>query len=258
MAQSPVLCQQCLKSILCRKPGPDESSGIRPLLLDLQGVPRKNDDLMDLSVEVPFYQPPPKPNLSLFCLSALINDSSQSNKVDQWYYLEQFIQRVEALLKLVAQPDAPFLIADNRGVGRWQELVENCIEVWDSELFRAQYQDWFDMVTRQRELNTGTDASSLSQISDNIREAEIELSIAMASKSQLELVRQRLQALTVDKTARYFVLAQIVNDVALRELNENIIVLPMPRDMSSDFPELSALGVFGKQMILSKEVLPIG
>ncbi|KAL7489530.1 hypothetical protein ACHAW6_015157 [Cyclotella cf. meneghiniana] len=249
---------KCLKSILCRKPGPDESSGIRPLLLDLQGVPRKNDDLMDLSVEVPFYQPPPKPNLSLFCLSALINDSSQSNKVDQWYYLEQFIQRVETLLKLVAQPDAPFLIADNRGVGRWQELVENCIEVWDSELFRAQYQDWFDMVTRQRELNTGTDASSLSQISDNIREAEIELSIAMASKSQLELVRQRLQALTVDKTARYFVLAQIVNDVALRELNENIIVLPMPRDMSSDFPELSALGVFGKQMILSKEVLPIG
>jgi hypothetical protein len=98
----------------------------------------------------------------------------------------------------------------------------------------------------------------LSQISDEIRESEIELSIAMASKGQLELVRQRLEALTVDKTARYFVLAQIVNDVALRELNENIIVLPTPRDMSSDFPELSALGVFGRQMILSKEVLPIG
>eukprot|EP00804_Cyclotella_cryptica_P025062 CCRYP_016538-RA/>CCRYP_016538-RA protein AED:0.02 eAED:0.02 QI:160/1/1/1/1/1/2/172/862 len=249
---------KCLKSILCRKPGPDESSGIRPLLLDLQGVPRKNDDLMDLSVEVPFYQPPPKNNLPFHCLSSLIHNPSQDSAVDPWYYLEHFIQRIETLLKLVDRPDSPLVIADDRGIGRWQELVDDCIKAWDSDLFRAQYQDWYDMVTRQRGLNAGTDASSLLQISENIREAEIELSIAMASKGQLELVRQRLEALTIDKMARYFVLAQIVNDVALRELNENIIVLPTPKDMTSDFPELTALGLFGTQMILSKEVLPIG
>merc|ERR1711862_932635 len=33
-----------LGSILCRKPGPDESTGVRPLLLDLQGTSRHNRD----------------------------------------------------------------------------------------------------------------------------------------------------------------------------------------------------------------------
>jgi hypothetical protein len=97
----------------------------------------------------------------------------------------------------------------------------------------------------------------LSQISETIREAEIELSIAMASASQLELVRQRLEALIDDKNARYMVLAQIVNDVALRELNENIVVLPATNDMTFDFPKLSSPGLFGKQLMMSQEVLPI-
>lgn len=239
---------------MCRKPGPDESSGIRPLLLDLQGVPRKNDDLVDLSVEVPFYKPLPVVKPSFF--SSLLSRGSKQ-KSDKWYHLEQFIEQVETLLKLVSQPGSPFLIGEDRGGKRWQELIQNCTEVWDSELFRAQYQDWFDMVVRQRELNTTTDDSSLSQISETIREAEIELSIAMASASQLELVRQRLEALNVDKNARYIVLAQIVNDVALRELNENVVVLPATNDMSLDFPKLSTPGLFGKQLVMSREVLPL-
>jgi hypothetical protein len=162
------------------------------------------------------------------------------------------------LLKLIDQPDTPFLISEDRSSARWQELVDNCVEVWDSDLFRAQYQDWFDMVTRQKDLNSASDGSSLSELSESIREAEIELSIAMASRDQLELVRQRLEALVADKNAKYQIMAQIVNDVALRELNENIVVLPTSAGMSTDFPKLSAPGVFGNQMLLSAEVLPIG
>ena len=246
------VCLQCLKTILCRKPGPDESSGIRPLLLDLQGVPRRNDDLVDLSIEVPFYEPLPAERSTF--LNVLKRDSTPTNK---WYYLDQFIEQVEVLLKLISQPNMPFLIGDDPGSRRWRELIQST-EVWDSDLFRAQYQDWFDMVIRQRELNTATDGSSLSHISETIRGAEIELSIAMASASQLELVRQRLEALAADKNARYLVLAQIVNDVALRELDENIVVLPTTDDMSSDFPKLSASGLFGKQLSMSTEALPIG
>ena len=252
-------CLKCLKSILCRKPGPDESSGIRPLLLDLQGVPRKADDSMDLSMDVPFCQPPPKATSSHLNFASLLNGSSKDEGTsDPWYYLEQFIRQVEILLKLIDQPDTPFLISEDRSSARWQELVDNCVEVWDSDLFRAQYQDWFDMVTRQKDLNSASDGSSLSELSESIREAEIELSIAMASRDQLELVRQRLEALVADKNAKYQIMAQIVNDVALRELNENIVVLPTSAGMSTDFPKLSAPGVFGNQMLLSAEVLPIG
>lgn len=210
----------------------------------MQGVPRRNDDLVDLSIEVPFYKHPSRKR-------------SVSAPEEKWYYLDQFIQQVETLLKLIAQPNTPFLIGDDKGTRRWQELVQNT-EVWDSDLFRAQYQDWFDMVTRQHELNNTNDGSSLAQISESLRAMEIELSIAMASAPQLELVRQRLEALLVDKNARYLVLAQIINDVSLRELNENIVVLPTTEDMSTDFPELSgALGLFGTQMLASEEVLPI-
>ena len=105
---------------------PDESSGIRPLLLDLQGVPRHNNDSVDISTEVPFYK-------------SLHQNSNSENK---WYYLEQFIQNVEVLLKLIAQPGTPFLMGnDDKGSRRWQQLVKNCIEAWNADLFQAQYQD---------------------------------------------------------------------------------------------------------------------
>lgn len=217
-------------------------------------MPRKNDDLVDLSIEVPFYKPTPDTKSSFLSCSILSRDT---NTEDKWYFLEQFIDLVETLIKLTAQPDSPFLVGEEQAGRRCQELIQNCTDVWDSELFRAQYQDWFDMVKRQRELNTTTDGSNLSQISETIREAEIELSIAMASPSQLELVRQRLEALLADKNSRYMVLAQIVNDISLRELNENIVVLPATKDMSTDFPNVSFPGLFGKQLMMSEETLPI-
>ena len=170
-------------------------------------------------MEVPFHKPLPKAKSSFFGFL-----SRDAKNTDKWYYLEQFISQVEILLKLINQPGMPFLIGDHQAT-RWQELIESCTEVWDSDLFRAQYQDSFDMVTRQRELNTTTDGRNLSQISEVIREAEIELSIPMAPRNQLELVRQRLEALSVNKNARYKVLAQMVNNVALRELNESIVLL---------------------------------
>merc|ERR1711966_102674 len=114
-------------------------------------------------------------------------------------------------------------------------------------MFRAQFKDWFDMVSRQQKLNAGrvdatTDdaATTLSELSKTIREAEIELSIAMASKDQLERVHKRLEALRADKLARYKVLAQIVFDVGYRELNDGVVVEPPAEDdMIVEFPNLS-------------------
>ncbi|KAL3776708.1 hypothetical protein ACHAW5_005577 [Stephanodiscus triporus] len=148
-----------------------------------------------------------------------------------------------------------------------------CKEVWDEEMFEAQYMDWFDMVKRQQELNAGkgwavpeiVDGSAqdaapttLSELSKVIRDAEIELSIAMASKDQLERVHKRLEALRADKAARYKVLAQIVFDVGYRELNNGILVESPPDYATIEFPKLSVLGVFGEQLTLSGEVLPVG
>jgi len=259
-----------LKSILRRKPDVDESTGIRPLLLDLQGVPRHKQDPIDSSIDMPFY-PPLNSKPSLF--ERFTSEKPGENN-DQWFHLEQFLSEVGKLLELLTIPNIPFLVEERMAGKKGDkntllDLIEQCKEMWDEEMFRAQYKDWFDMVKRQQELNAGgadfsmdnnTQGSptSLSELSEIIREVEIELSIAMASKDQLERVHKRLEALRADKLARYKVLAQIVFDVGYRELNDGIVVEPPADDSTVEFPKLSVLGVFGDQLTLSGEVLPVG
>ena len=246
---------QRLKSILRRKPDFDESLGIRPLLLDLQGVPRHNKDPMDSSIDIPFYPP---------------SSRTLSHSDDEWFHLDQFVSEVGKLLDLLTIPNTPFII-DERipGNGTLRDLIDQCKEAWDEELFSARYKDWYDMVKLQQELNAGRNdnrsqqhdetPTTLSELSDIVREAEIELSIAMASRDQLERVYTRIEALRMDKAARYKVLAQIVFDVGYRELNHGILVEESPpEDDTVLYPHLSLPGVFGVQLTLSGECLPIG
>jgi len=258
-----------LKSILCRKPGEDESSGIRPLLLDFQGFPRHNQDLVDLSIEIPFFS---MHSTERTILDRILqrNRAQEIPTDDQWFYLEQFLSGINTLLELLRQPGTPFL-AEDRNVGNksnkyvLEELAEKCIEAWDEEMFRAQYQDWWDMVIRQRQLSTGgalgeTGAEpqpSLTELSETIRDTEIELSIAMASKDQLKMVLRRLQALRDDHESRFSIMSKIVNEVGQREMNENIIVTD-PDSNETDFPKLSIPGLLGKQLLMAGEVLPVG
>ena len=257
---------QRLQSILRRKPDLGESSSIRPLLLDLQGVPRHNKDPIDSSIELTFYPQETKP--SFFDWSGPKNQDE--NEADEWFYLEHFLSEVDTLFELLSIPNIPFLVGSKGDKNTLLDLIEQCQDVWDEDMFRAQYQDWFDMVKRQQELNSGEgnvntadsteDESpvSLSKLSETIREAEIELSIAMASKDQLERVHKRLEALRADKTARYKVLRHIVYDIGYRELNDGILVEPPADDATVEFPKLSEPGLFGDQLVMSGEVLPVG
>ena len=247
----------------------DESTGIRPLLLDLQDIPRHNQGPIDSSLEIPFY---PKPNIigdkSFF---GEMTDEEFAEHEPEFSNLEHFLFEVRKLLEQLRIPNMPFLVEERGSKGSKNTLLallEQVEEVWDEDMFRAQFKDWFDMVRRQQKLNAGrvdatTDdqadtATTLSELSKTIREAEIELSIAMASKDQLERVHKRLEALRADLNARYKVLAQIVFDIGYRELNEGIIVAK-PNKHCLEFPKLSGLpGVFGHQLIESGENLPIG
>ena len=241
---------QRLKSILCRKPGHGESTGIRPFLLDLQGLPRYDKDAIDSSIEISLYKP-------------------MESDTDPFVNLEEFVKDVQVLQKVFNIPGMPVLAKDGLSGSKSDkatmlELVKKFNEVWDEEMFIAQYKDWYDLAKRQEELNVSTTSEdgkqqpSLSELAESIRETEIELSIAMASKDQLDMVRKRLEDLRNSKEKRHAVLASIVQDVGMRELDEVLVVSPPKDDATAEFPELSELGLFGDQLTSSGEVLPLG
>jgi hypothetical protein len=191
------------------------------------------------------------------------------NPSNPFVHLEEFVRDVQVLQKVLNIPGMPVLAEEKLSGSKSDkatmlELVKKFNEVWDEEMFLAQYKDWYDLVKRQQELNNGTVSEdgeqqpSLSELAEAIRETEIELSIAMASKDQLDMVRKRLEDLRSSKAKRHAVMASIVQDVGLRELDEIIVVSPPEDDATAVFPELSELGLFGDQLIMSGEVLPLG
>lgn len=251
-----------------------------------------------MSIEMPYYPPQSTPTL-FERLTSTSERRREKFKDDEWLHLEQFLSQIRKLLELLAVPSMPFLVEEKIAGSKGSrennknsllDMLAQCEEAWDEDMFRAQYKDWYDMVKRQQRLNAGgggghgdgglrhegpSSNSSLSELSASIREAEIELSIAMASKDQLERVHKRLEALRADKDARYRVLAHIVFDVGYRELNDGILVEPPEEGGSGDgngggfgvtrantleFPRLTSVvpGVFGDQLAMSGEALPVG
>mmetsp|Transcript_47930 Transcript_47930/g.72496 ORF Transcript_47930/g.72496 Transcript_47930/m.72496 type:complete len:123 (+) Transcript_47930:416-784(+) len=122
-------------------------------------------------------------------------------------------------------------------------------------MFRAQYLDWYYMVKRQREIVSGPEFQTLSE---TMRRAEIEVGIAVASRSGLEVARQRLDLWEKDRTKRFDVLKEMVQEVCLREMNLQMELSPPDKDVVLELPYTSALGLFGLQLQMAGELLPIG
>jgi len=141
---------------------------------------------------------------------------------------------------------------------------------FDAELFQAQFEDWYDMIQRQNSLSINAHASStgdseknkipsaLNQLSEEIRNAEIELSIAMAPKQALITIRQRLEQIENDRLKRFHVLQEIVQDVCLRELDISLALDVPEKDFVLQLPEIaSTTGLFGDLLQSFGETLPL-
>ena len=230
------------------------------MLLDLQGTPRHKRDPLDSSLEISFY-----PSTRTADKKTLFGNFGSDTGRDKWFDLEKFLTEVEKLRKLIAMPDTPFLVKE-RGAGsrsNFVEMVSQLDDIWDSETFRAQYQDWYDMVERQAELVGGDSDNEISLVehAELIRQTEIELSVAMANKEQLKIVDKSLRGLGQDLTSRYTVMKKIVYDLTCRELNQGISVKAPVLDhiyQDIELPELSLKGVFGDQLEIVGETLPVG
>lgn len=212
--------------MLCRKTGPETSSGIRPLLLDLQGVPRDESLLRSQA-------------------------SSQTDKAAMLTRLNMLVDELK-LLGTLSKTRGAF-VTGKRGDIDVPSAISKACRDFDAELFVAQCEDWYDMVRAQHEL-----VASFNDLSEQIRRAEIEKGISVANETNLDALRQRLELIAADRRKRYEVLRETVEEVCRREMNWHVKLVPPEKDLVLALPKTSVLGVYGPSLLMAGEILPIG
>ncbi|GKY97546.1 hypothetical protein MPSEU_000712800 [Mayamaea pseudoterrestris] len=217
-----------LKGLLCRKASVETTTGIRPLLLDLQGVPRDEEagirlDKLDADNEVHYR------------IDALVNDLSVLGRLCETRHAFRTEQRRTEL-------DLP------------SSVYKSCTE-FDDELFKCRFQDWYSMVQRQHEIIGATDFHLLAE---QLRIAEMQMSLSMAPADSLEVVRQRVEMISADREKRFEILKELVEDICLREMALFVSVVAPEKKKPLALNSTSAIGVFGLPLKLAGESLPIG
>jgi hypothetical protein len=96
-------------------------------------------------------------------------------------------------------------------------------------------------------------------LADQIRLAEMEMSIAVASDQQLGMVRKRLEIIATDRQKRFDILKEMVEEVCLREMNLHVCLqAPDPQRTMVLADTSSAKGFLGMPLQMAGEPLPVG
>ena len=226
-----------LKGLLCRKSGPDTSAGIRPLLLDVQGVPRDEERVRYVG--------------SAFgsdVRDAPLDEEAMAAR------LESLVEELELLSRLARTPGA--FQGERRGgeVDVPPAVARGCAD-FDGELFVCRYQDWYAWAVRQREALRGVDVE---RFAEDLRKAEVRVSLSVAPASSLMVVRERVHGMIADRDKRFGVLRDMVEEVCLREVNLHVRVSAPGASEPLSLRPTSARGVFGLPLQMAGEVLPLG
>ena len=217
-----------LKALLVRKAS-QEATGIRPLLLDLQGESREK---------------------SLECI--------QIFPQEYYSYLspERAIKkRIEKFMKmLVRLCDICIVMVEKREYELPSSILRECADV-DTELFYAQYEDWYNGARRQQEL---IQEGFFDRQPETLRRAEVNLGVLKASHPTLIAVQGKLETLKKERMKRFEFLQETVSEVCSRELGVNINLIPPDDSYMLSLPQTSIIGVFGQRLLMENETLPIG
>jgi hypothetical protein len=218
---------------LCRKGGTGISTGIRPILLDLQGFPRDDEG----------------PGQSTTRGGGHLNDGR----------IDDFLWHLECLSALVKRKNAFAAIKPSSNHQQQHHvefnaaIVKGCTESFDVELLKCQLLDWFSMVERQQVLQTEN-----GDLPDRIRQAEMAMSIAGAPEQSLNMVKERLERMQADRKLRLDVLKELLEDLCLREMNLYVQVTGPDPKQSLVLKKTSAVGFLGIPLQMAGENLPIG
>eukprot|EP00980_Cylindrotheca_fusiformis_P000602 scaffold154_cov129-Cylindrotheca_fusiformis.AAC.19 len=213
-----------LKCILCRKGGSETSTGIRPILMDLQSVPR-DDEVKGLNRR-----------------TGSLEDE-----------IAHFLAQLECLSMLIKTKNAFQTKKGAQDIDFSASVVKGCTEQFDMELLKCQLLDWFAIVKRQHELK-----ETRKNIPDLIQKAEMKMSIAGANEKSLNLVKDRLKLMTSDRQQRLEIVTEMIEEICLREMNLYVRLKGPDPDKRLVLRETSAVGFLGIPLQLAGEPLPVG
>jgi hypothetical protein len=223
-----------LRPLLCRKAGSELRTGIRPLLLDLQGVSR--DTGLSSSDTFPFG-------------TYRFKSRTEATRLR----LKSLLSQLQTLVDLCSTKGG--MVIDS-GTDVPQSIIRG-VAIIDTELFTAQHGDWMEMVLEQRKLEASSEPS-FAELSETIQRAEIDAGVTAAPRKQLLQLRERLDFLEKDRVKRFEVLQEMVGEVCSRELKMEIELTAPDQDVILELPPMSPLGVFGLQLQEAQEPSLLG
>jgi hypothetical protein len=221
---------------LCRKGGTGSSTGIRPVLLDIQGFPRDEEGPGQ---------------------STRGGDNMMNGRIDDFLWhlecLSALVKRKNAFAAIKSSSNHQQHHPQDHHVDFNAAIVKGCTEAFDVELLKCQLLDWFSMVERQQVLQIEN-----GDLPDRIRQAEMAMSIAGAPEQSLNMVKERLEKMQADRKLRLDVLKELLEDLCLREMNLYVHVTGPDPKQSLVLKKTSVVGFLGIPLQMAGENLPIG
>merc|ERR1740130_1213065 len=212
--------------VLCRTVGSETSTGIRPIFLDLLMVPR--DDAFSTKS-------------GIFDALSFRTSTTLEERIDQ------FLSELTILSNLVSPCTNDLPPALNIDLS--SSVTKGCTEQYDPELLKCQLLDWFAIVDRQHLLH-----KNQKELPEEIRRAEMKMSIAGASHQSLKKIKEQLEMLEGIKTERLEILKEMVEEVCLREMNLYVSLTgPGPQQVLELKETRHAPGLFGIPLELAGE-----
>eukprot|EP00562_Extubocellulus_spinifer_P022462 CAMPEP_0178629314 /NCGR_PEP_ID=MMETSP0698-20121128/9881_1 /TAXON_ID=265572 /ORGANISM="Extubocellulus spinifer, Strain CCMP396" /LENGTH=774 /DNA_ID=CAMNT_0020268607 /DNA_START=157 /DNA_END=2482 /DNA_ORIENTATION=- len=168
--------------------------------------------------------------------------------------VSSLLSRLQTLIDICKTKDGILMEKSDSDV---PPSITKGLAIIDPELFRAQHGDWTEMVHEQRKLEEESNLS-FTELSQVLQRAEIDAGVTAAPRQQLDMLRDRLDVLEKDRVRRFEILQEILQGLCLREMNMDIDLTAPDHDVVLELPEMSALGVFGLQLKISREPVPLG
>jgi polyhydroxyalkanoate synthesis regulator phasin len=209
-----------LSLLLCKKSGNGNSTGIRPLLLDLQGFYRK-DSLASSAAIYPIWK----------------TNSSRSPT-------EQLVDLLDSLVERGKSQAFGRRKKDDDVIAN---LIDSC-EDWDKKGFLIAMDAWAQSCYDQQELSCKMNEKNqvLEELIEELRLTEIHASIANSSQSALSLAQKKISQIEVDRMKRFDVLKDMVEECCIREMNLKIEIDAPKKDLILQLPrnDGSVIGLF--------------